>query len=137
MLSKVTIRNIINKQRSFFTIVHQGTVGIREFLGMNKVLLKPGIHWKIPIFHLFRYIDLREDKILINKAHAYTNDNVPVTVSGNLFFRVEDSMKATYSVTKFKEALAALGQSAVRSVVGTFEYDSIIKDRQKINQELF
>lgn len=78
----------------------------------------------------------REIQIPVAGAQAYTKDNVPVTISGNLFYRVQEIDKAVYGVQDYKNSLWALGQSAVRSVIGSFEYDLIIRDRQQINREL-
>lgn len=56
----------------------------------------------------------------IKDLAGFTSDNVPVTISGNLFFRVRDSYDACFSVNDFQRNVANIGTSAIRSVIGHF-----------------
>lgn len=63
-------------------------------------------------------------------------DNVPVAVSGTLFYKPFDAERCCYGVTDFKAGVAAAGESTLRAVVGRFEFDHIIGDRNALNEEL-
>lgn len=126
--------NRISK-RSFFTIVNQAEICYREFLGMNRTQLKPGIRWKLPILHRLQRVDMRERQIGID-LDAYSADNVPVSVVGSLFFKVVDAEKACFNVQDYAEAVQNIGDSVSRVVVGKSTYDQLISDRHKINREL-
>lgn len=67
---------------------------------------------------------------------AFTSDNVPVSVSGSLFFRIRDSYSACFSVHDVHFNVEKLGTSAMPSVIGQFTYDKIISDRNRLNTKL-
>jgi regulator of protease activity HflC (stomatin/prohibitin superfamily) len=122
--------------RTFITIVNQAEVAYRQFLGMNRVRLEPGIRICLPYLHQIDRVDMRERCVLINNMNGYTSDNVPVAVSGSLFFRVTDAEKACFSVKNYIACVKDVGESTSRSVIGKFQYDKIISQRNEINIEL-
>lgn len=125
--------------RGFLRVIDQAQLGYRQFLGMNRVRLPPGLCLKLPLFHDLRIVDMREGGIDVGKGEklgSYTKDNVPVHVSGTLFFKVIDAEKACFEVQNYKSAIAQVGTSAARSIVGKFKYDEIISDRNMINKQL-
>ncbi|CAF1392567.1 unnamed protein product [Rotaria sp. Silwood1] len=131
------VQHFTNEQnRPFFTIVHQGFEAYRTIFGQNPVLLKPGLHLWIPIMYTIQKIDMREAGMTIEKIDAYTKDNVPVHLSAVLFYQVKNAYKACFDVTNYLSAIRSVGTSSLRSIVGQFEYDHIIGDRNKINKEL-
>ncbi len=122
--------------RRFVTVIHQAEVAYRELLGSNRVKLDPGLRLDLPILHSIRRIDMREGMVPIPNLHAYTKDNVPVLVNGTLFYKPVDAEKACYEVSDFKDAIAKTGESCFRAVVGNFEFDQIIAQRNELNNEL-
>ena len=56
----------------------------------------------------------------ITDLAGFTSDNVPVLVSGSLFFKVKNSYDACFSVSEFQKNVANIGTSAIRSVIGHF-----------------
>lgn len=56
---------------------------------------------------------------------GYTADNVPVTCSGSLFFRITDGYKACFAVSDVQTNIKNTGTSVVRSVLGNFTYDQV------------
>lgn len=119
--------------RNLFTIVNQQEHAFREFLGRDRVTLQPGIHLKLPFFHTVRKVTLREMRQPIDRIIAYTKDNVPVLASGSLFHKIRDPHKACYEVEYYIDAIYAVGISAMRAVIGQFEYDEIVRERAAIN----
>ncbi len=138
MFALNTIRKVINPQttRSLFTIVNQQEIAFREFLGQNRVKLEPGIHVKLPFFHTIKTVEMREMRQPIDRIVAYTKDNVPVLASGSLFYKIDDPQKACYEVVNFNDSMYAVGISAMRAVIGQFEYDEIVRERAAINKSL-
>jgi regulator of protease activity HflC (stomatin/prohibitin superfamily) len=123
--------------RTFLTIINQGSEGWRLTLGRSPTKLMSGLHLNIPVYHELRTIDMRETSCAISDLTGFTSDNVPVVVSGSLFWRVYDSHKACFSVEDYEKNVKAVGTSAMRSVVGYFSYDEVIGDRNKINAKLY
>ncbi|CAF3969794.1 unnamed protein product, partial [Rotaria sp. Silwood1] len=123
------------QKRSLLTIVHQGFEAYRTTFGTNPVHLKPGLYLSIPILHRVQKIDMREDGLTVEKIDAYTKDNVPVQLSAVLFYQVKNAYKACFDVANYRTGIRSVGTSSLRSIVGQFEYDQIIGDRNKINKE--
>ena len=61
---------------------------------------------------------------------------IKIYFTGTLFIKVDDAEKACFSVANYFHAVGAVGESAVRSIVGKFEYDTITSERNQINVEL-
>ncbi len=135
--SKLIKNPIINiHKRNIFVIINQAEEAYREFLGMNRIRLQPGIRLYIPLLHSIKVVDMRESTFEIPSIIAYTNDNVPVKVTGTLFYKVIDAEKACFNVQNYKTSVYAVGQSTIRAVIGKFGYDDINGDRNNINLEL-
>lgn len=136
MISRL-IPNINNtNKRTFFSVINQAEVAYREFLGQNRVKLEPGLRINLPIFHNLYRVSLKEDIVQLNDQDAYTKDNVPVSVSGTVFFKVIDPEKVCFSVKNPALAVQSVGESSFRAVIGRFEYDEIISNRNSINKEM-
>lgn len=129
---------MLNKiiKRNFFTVVNQAEVAYREFLGKNRILLNPGLRLNIPIIHTIKRVNLRESFVQIPDLDSYTKDNVPVSVSGSVFFKPIDAEKICFSITNPKEAIMSVGASSFRAVIGQFDYDEIIAKRNEINNAM-
>jgi regulator of protease activity HflC (stomatin/prohibitin superfamily) len=80
-------------------------------------------------------VDMREVGLTVEKIDAYTKDNVPVQLSAVLFYQVTNAYKACFGVTDYRSGIRSVGTSSLRSIVGQFEYDQIIGDRNKLNKE--
>lgn len=123
-------------KRNLFTVVNQGEFCYRELLGSNRILLEPGLRINLPYLHKVHRVDMRETGNTINNIYAFTKDNVPVILSGTLFYKVFDPELACFGVNEYKNSVLAVGESATRSIIGRFEYDHIIRERNDINKEL-
>ena len=135
------MRNILKlksniPRRNFLTIVNQQEVCYREFLGSNRVRLDSGVRLKLPFLHKIHRVEMREICLEVSKMKAYTSDNVPITLSGCLYYKVNDPEKACYGVVDYELNVHIVGESSMRSVIGKFTYDQIISKRNEINAEL-
>jgi regulator of protease activity HflC (stomatin/prohibitin superfamily) len=136
ILSKFSSVGNIKNTRNFFTIINQQECAFREYLGKDRIKLEPGIHLRLPFFHTITKVEMREMRQPIDKIIAYTKDNVPVLASGSLFYKINNPQKACYEVVNFVDAMYAVGISAMRAVIGQFEYDEIVRERAAINTSL-
>lgn len=130
------IKTNLFESRSFIKIVSQSFEAHRLFLGKNPTKLNPGIHLELPFLHQIIEVDMKESSIHIEKLNAYTKDNVSVSISGSLFYQVTNSYDACFKIQDYKQNIVNLGSSAMRSIVGLFQYDEIIADRKQINIQL-
>jgi len=88
-----------------------------------------------PIDKLYR-ISLRIDTIEIPPQDIITKDNVSVKVNAVCYFRVVDAKLALSQVQNYLYATTQLAQTHLRSIVGQFELDEILSEREKVNSRL-
>jgi regulator of protease activity HflC (stomatin/prohibitin superfamily) len=123
-------------KRTFITVVDQAEIAYREFLGKNRIKLNPGLRINIPILHKLTRISLKEHFVNLDEQHAYTKDNVPVTVSGTVFYKVIEPEKVCFTIDDPFMSVKNVGESSFRSIIGRFDYDEIISNRNDINNSM-
>src|SRR5499426_437238 len=88
-----------------------------------------------PIEKLYR-ISLRIETLDVPPQDIITRDNVSVKVNAVCYFRVVDATLALSQVENYLYATSQLAQTTLRSVVGQFELDEILSEREKVNAKL-
>jgi regulator of protease activity HflC (stomatin/prohibitin superfamily) len=96
----------------------------------------PGVNlvfW--PIETLAR-ISMRLETLDVPPQDIITRDNVSVKVNAVCYFRVVDANLAVSQVQNYTYATSQLAQTTLRSLVGQFELDEILSQRDKVNAKL-
>jgi regulator of protease activity HflC (stomatin/prohibitin superfamily) len=88
-----------------------------------------------PIETLTR-MSLRIETLDVPPQDVITRDNVSLKVSAVCYFRVVDANLALSQIQNYLYATSQLAQTNLRSVVGQFELDEILSDREKVNAKL-
>jgi regulator of protease activity HflC (stomatin/prohibitin superfamily) len=88
-----------------------------------------------PIETLTR-ISMRIETLDVPPQDIITRDNVSVKVNAVCYFRVVEANLAVSQVQNFTYATSQLAQTTIRSVVGQFELDEILSQRDKVNAKL-
>jgi regulator of protease activity HflC (stomatin/prohibitin superfamily) len=88
-----------------------------------------------PIETLYR-IPLRIETLDVPPQDIITRDNVSVKVNAVCYFRVVDANLALSQVQNYLYATSQLAQTTLRSMVGQFELDEILSQREKVNSRL-
>src|SRR6202046_4618842 len=88
-----------------------------------------------PIDKLTR-ISLRVETLDVPPQDVITKDNVSAKVNAVCYFRVVDANLALSQVQNYLYATSQLAQTNLRSVMGQFELDEILSDREKVNAKL-
>jgi regulator of protease activity HflC (stomatin/prohibitin superfamily) len=65
-----------------------------------------------------------------------TKDNVSVKVNAVCYFKVVDANRALREIENYQYATSQLAQTTLRSVVGQFQLDEILSQRDKVNGKL-
>jgi regulator of protease activity HflC (stomatin/prohibitin superfamily) len=65
-----------------------------------------------------------------------TRDNVSVKVNAVVYFRVLSAQKAIVELENFRYAVEQLAQTTLRSVLGEYELDDLLSQREKLNARL-
>ncbi len=115
-------------------IVPQQQVWILERLGKFEASLEPGLNFVMPFIDVVRYKHLLKEIVLDIPAQAcITKDNVSVFVDGVIFYRVVDSVKASYGIHNYQEGIVQMAQTTLRSEIGKIDLDRTFEEREKIN----
>lgn len=110
--------------------------GVILRLGRSVGARGPGLVFVIPfIDRLFR-VDLRTVTMDVPPQDVITQDNISLKVNAVVYFRVTDAEQAISKVTDYLYATSQLAQTTLRSVLGQFQMDEILDQREKINLRL-
>jgi regulator of protease activity HflC (stomatin/prohibitin superfamily) len=96
----------------------------------------PGLIILIPVIDKMKKVDLRTITLDVPPQDIITKDNVSVKVSAVVYLRVMDAIKAVVEVENFLFATSQLAQTTLRSVCGQGELDSLLAERDKINDKI-
>jgi regulator of protease activity HflC (stomatin/prohibitin superfamily) len=129
----------------FFALIALGTSVriLREYergvifrLGRLIAQKGPGLIFLIPLVDRMVKVDLRTVTLNIPPQEVITRDNVPAGVNAVAYFRVIDPNKAVVEVENYLLATSQISQTALRSVLGKAEFDQLLSDRERLNEEL-
>src|SRR6476620_8951095 len=96
----------------------------------------PGLILLIPIVDRMVRVDLRTVTLTVPPQEVITRDNVPAGVNAVAYFRVVDSTKAIVEVENYLLATSQISQTALRSVLGKADFDQLLSERERLNEEL-
>src|SRR6202008_55810 len=88
-----------------------------------------------PIETLYK-VSLRLETLDVPPQDIITRDNVSVKVNAVCYFRVVDANLAISQVMNYQYATSQLAQTTLRSIVGQFDLDEILSQRDKVNGKL-
>jgi regulator of protease activity HflC (stomatin/prohibitin superfamily) len=118
-------------------VIKEWERGVVLRLGRMQPAAKPAglriVFW--PIETLYR-IPLRTETLDVPPQDIITRDNVSVKVNAVCYFRVVDATLALSQVQNYLYATSQLAQTTLRSVVGQFELDEILSERERVNSKL-
>lgn len=105
-------------------------------LGRFTGIRGPGLTLLIPGLETMRRVELRTITMDIPSQDIISKDNVTIKVNGVVYFRVGDPEKAIIAVEDYLQATSQIAQTTLRSVIGQFDLDDILSNRDKINAKL-
>ncbi|MBD3299661.1 MAG: slipin family protein [candidate division Zixibacteria bacterium] len=96
----------------------------------------PGLILLIPIVDKMQRVDLRTVTFDVPPQDVITRDNVTIKVNAVVYFRVLDANKAIVNVENYLMATSQIAQTTLRSILGQFDLDDLLANREHINQKL-
>jgi len=99
-------------------------------------ILEPGFRWVIPIVETIQIVDIRVITINIDSQEVMTEDNVPCSIDGVVFFKIDNPENAVLEVEEYKFAIMQLAQAALRDVCGKVELDTILSRREEMGKNI-
>ena len=96
----------------------------------------PGLIYLIPGVERLIRIDTRTITMDIQPQDVITSDNVSMKVNAVIYFRVLSPEKAVTKIADYYFATSQLAQTTLRSVLGQYEMDDLLTNRDRINRTL-
>ena len=96
----------------------------------------PGLIFLIPGVEKAVRVDLRVVTMDVPSQDIITRDNVTLKVNGVVYFRVNNPELSVIGVEDYLVATGQISQTTLRSVIGQFELDQILSQRDKINNRI-
>jgi regulator of protease activity HflC (stomatin/prohibitin superfamily) len=91
------------------------------------------VFWPIEVL---TRMSMRIETLDVPPQDIITRDNISVKVNAVCYFRIVDANLALSQVQNYQYATSQLAQTTIRSVVGQFELDEILAQRDKVNAKL-
>lgn len=110
--------------------------GVVFRLGRFASVRGPGMIILIPFLEKMTKVNLRTIVMDVPPQDVITKDNVSVKVNAVLYFRAIEPDKAILEVNDYMYATSQLSQTTLRSILGQFEMDELLSDRETINLKL-
>lgn len=117
-------------------VVQQYQKGVVFRFGKIISIRNPGLTWIFPFIDVMRSIDLRTVTLPVPAQKIITKDNVSVDVSAVSYYKIVDPVKSIVAIQSVREAIDQIAQTSLRNVVGKFQLDEILSERDVINAEI-
>ena len=96
----------------------------------------PGLVLLIPAVDRMVRVSLRTVTLTIPPQEVITRDNVPVRVAAVAYFRVIDPTRSVIEIENFEAATLQIAQTTLRSVLGKADLDTLLSERERLNESL-
>lgn len=118
-------------------IVPQSENWLVERLGKFNRKLEAGLHLIIPFFEAVRYkVPIQERQLPPRPINAITLDNVTISVSLAVLYRIVDASKTMYRIANVDDAIMTIVNGTVRSVIGKTDLDGVQSNRRQLSEEI-
>jgi regulator of protease activity HflC (stomatin/prohibitin superfamily) len=105
-------------------------------LGKYHSIRGPGLFLVIPLVDQVRMVDIRIRATDIPAQQVITKDNVPVTINGVFFFKVDNVADAVIKVQDYRYAISQYAQTSLRDVIGQMTLDQLLVEREAIGKAI-
>jgi regulator of protease activity HflC (stomatin/prohibitin superfamily) len=125
------------------TVVGASVRVLREYergvvfrLGRVMNLRGPGLILLVPTIDRMVRVSLRTVTLTVPPQEVITRDNIPVRVTAVAYYRVVDPNAAVNAVENYHNATLQISQTTLRSVLGGVDLDSLLGERESLNESL-
>jgi regulator of protease activity HflC (stomatin/prohibitin superfamily) len=96
----------------------------------------PGLVFLVPIADRMVRVTLRTITHAIPPQDVITRDNVPARVDAVAYFRVVDPDASVVDIEDYLRATSEIAKTTLRSVLGKAELDTLLSERERLNEDL-
>ena len=90
----------------------------------------------LPYVERLERVSLRTVTLQVPPQEVITRDNVPARVTAVAYFRVVDPNKSIVEIQDVLSATSQIAQTTLRSVLGKAELDTLLSERETLNENL-
>lgn len=119
-----------------FRVVQQYQKGVVFRFGKIVGIKEPGLNWIIPLIDKVRTVDFRTITLPVPTQKIITRDNVSVDVSAVAYYKIVDPIKSIVAIENVMSAINQIAQTSIRNIVGKFQLDEILSEREQINKSI-
>jgi regulator of protease activity HflC (stomatin/prohibitin superfamily) len=105
-------------------------------LGKFHCMKGPGLFGIFPLIDQLKMVDTRVLTANFPQQQVITRDNVPVTIDGVLFFRVDNAAEAIITVQDYRYMITQYAQTSLRDVIGQMTLDQLLTEREEIAKSI-
>lgn len=117
-------------------IIKQYETGVVLTLGKYTGTREPGLRFVWLIIQTMERVDMRLLTIDIPKQQVMTEDNVPISVNGVIYFKVTDAPTAVLKVQDYEYAITNYAETALRDIIGAMALDNVLAKRDEIGDKI-
>jgi regulator of protease activity HflC (stomatin/prohibitin superfamily) len=110
--------------------------GVVFRLGRVTAQRGPGLIFLLPVVDRMVRVSLRTVTLKIPAQEIITRDNVPARVTAVTYYRIIDPTRSVIEIESVLAATAQIAQTTLRSVLGKAELDSLLAERETLNEHL-
>lgn len=103
-----------------------------RFLGIKG----PGLFIVVPVLDRAIFVDTRTLTLDIPQQQVITKDNIPISVNGVVYFRVDKPEEAITRVQNYMFAMSQYAQATLRDVIGGVTLDQLLAEREQIGKSI-
>lgn len=132
-----------------FTVPQSHCVSIERF-GKFSRIARQGLRFRIPFIESVRildgwgtvankqgyFIELAEQQTDTPPRQCHTKDNVTIEANASVYWRITDPVRALYEVDELPRSVHDLALNALRANIGSLDLDTILSQRQRLNDQI-
>src|SRR5437764_12231034 len=96
----------------------------------------PGLIILVPAFERMTKVNLQVVTLDLEPQDVITKDNVTISVTAVLYFKVVDPVNAVVAIQDYSFATNRIAEGTLRSTLGQHELDELLGHRDRINDQL-
>ncbi|MFM8555035.1 MAG: SPFH domain-containing protein [Betaproteobacteria bacterium] len=123
--------------RGAVKIVPQSENWLVERLGKYHRKLDAGLHLLIPFIETVQHkVPIQERQLPPRPINAITLDNVTISISLAVLYRIADASRTMYRIANVDDAIITIVNGTVRSVIGKSDLDGVQSNRRHLSTEI-
>ena len=117
-------------------VVNQYEQALVLTLGKFSGMRSAGLTWIFIGVQTMTKVDMRIATVDIPQQEVITKDNVPLLINAVVYYQIESAQQAVLNIQNYPVAVADFSQVALCDVVGNFELDHVLSEREIIANKI-